>query len=42
MCKHCNRSKKDDFGIDNVRDYTKNVQKNTGKKIESLFKNKKR
>ncbi len=37
MCKHCNRSKQDDLGIDNVRDYGRNVRKNTSKKVESLF-----
>ena len=42
MCKHCNRSKQDDLGIDNVRDYGRNVRKNTSKKVESLFGRKKR
>jgi len=42
MCKHCNRSKQDDVGIDTVRDYSRNVAKNTSKKVGSLFNKKNR
>lgn len=38
MCKHCNRSKRDD--LDNtVSDYTRNTVKNTSKSIKSGFDN---
>lgn len=38
MCRHCNRSKQDDIGIDTVADYTRNVSKNTSKKINNILK----
>ena len=29
MCKHCNRSKQDDVGLDTIKDLSRNVIKNT-------------
>ena len=37
-----NKGGRHDLGIDNVRDYGRNVRKNTSKKVESLFGRKKR
>ena len=33
MCKHCNRSKKDNVNLDTLKDYSHNVIKNTKKKF---------
>ena len=34
MCKHCNRSKQDDVGLDTVKDLSRNVVKNAARKKE--------
>lgn len=34
MCKHCNRSKRNDMGADTIVDYTRNVTKNTTRSIQ--------
>lgn len=39
MCKSCNRSKQNDIDINIVKDYSRNVAKNTSKKLfNGLFK----
>ena len=37
MCRHCNRSKRDSVGVDTIRDYSRNVAKNTSKDARSMF-----
>lgn len=34
MCKHCNRSKQDTIDFNTIVDYSRNVRKNTSKKIK--------
>lgn len=37
MCRHCNRSKQNNLGLHTVRDYSRNVSKNTSKDVRGLF-----
>ncbi|MBR4026876.1 MAG: HNH endonuclease [Lachnospiraceae bacterium] len=34
LCRRCNRSKQDDFGLENLNDYAKNVHRNMKKDIK--------
>lgn len=37
MCRHCNRSKKDDIGVHTVKDYTRNAGSNIQRNIRNIF-----
>lgn len=37
MCRHCNRSKKDEVNFNTVTDYARNVGNNASKKAKGLF-----
>ncbi len=38
MCKHCNRSKRDDIDYRTATDYARNTVKNTSNRLNKLFK----